>query len=89
MNDGTDAKNEMETWASPDTNRTDITTLLKKQIVMENELTNQSGIIKVEIRKGDKVSAAEIYVDKYLKLLEIHKGIGDTMIESVLNQLKD
>jgi hypothetical protein len=27
MNDGTDAKNEMETWASPDTNRTDITTL--------------------------------------------------------------
>jgi len=26
MNDGTDAKNEMETWACPDTNRTDITT---------------------------------------------------------------
>ena len=26
MNDGTDAKNEMETWVSPDTNRTDITT---------------------------------------------------------------
>ena len=54
---------------------------------MENELTNQSGIIKVEIRKGDKVSAAEIYVDKYLKLLEIHKGMGDTMIQSVLSQL--
>ena len=80
---------EMETWASPDTNRTDITTLLKKQIVMENELTNQSGIIKVEIRKGDKVSAAEIYVDNYLKLLETHKGMGDTMIQSVLNELKD
>ena len=31
MNDGTDAKNEMETWASPDTNRTDITTLLKNK----------------------------------------------------------
>ena len=30
-NDGTDAKNEMETWASPDTNRTDITTLLKNK----------------------------------------------------------
>ena len=56
---------------------------------MENELTNQSGIIKVEIRKGDKVSAAEIYVDKYLKLLEIHKGMGDTIIQSVLNELKD
>jgi len=27
MNDGTDAMYEMETWASPDTNRTDITTL--------------------------------------------------------------
>ena len=26
-NDGTDAMYEMETWASPDTNRTDITTL--------------------------------------------------------------
>ena len=31
MNDGTDAKNEMETWVSPDTNRTDITTLLKNK----------------------------------------------------------
>ena len=30
-NDGTDAKNEMETWASPDTNRTDITILLKNK----------------------------------------------------------
>ena len=30
-NDGTDAKNEMETWACPDTNRTDITTLLKNK----------------------------------------------------------
>ena len=27
MNDGTDAMYEMETWASPDTNRIDITTL--------------------------------------------------------------
>ena len=27
-NDGTDAKYEMETWASPDTNRTDITKLI-------------------------------------------------------------
>jgi len=26
MNDGTDAKNEIETGVSPDTNRTDITT---------------------------------------------------------------
>ena len=27
MNDGTDAMYEMETWVSPDTNRTDITNL--------------------------------------------------------------
>ena len=30
-NDGTDAMYEMETWVSPDTNRTDITTLLKNK----------------------------------------------------------
>lgn len=62
---------------------------LKLVRTMELDNKNESGIIKVEIRKGDKVSAAEIYVDKYLKLLEIHKGMGDTIIQSVLNELKD
>jgi hypothetical protein len=52
-----------------------------------NELTNQSGIIKVEITKGDKVAHASIYVDHYLRLLKNHKGMGDTMIQSVLDEL--
>ena len=53
---------------------------------MTNELTNQSGIISVQITKNGKVSYAEIYVDTYLRLIQKHKGMGDTMIQSVLNQ---
>ena len=52
---------------------------------MTNELTNQSGIIRVQITKDGKVSYAEIYVDTYLRLIQKHKGMGDTMIQSVLN----
>ena len=52
---------------------------------MENEITNQSGIIRVQITKDGKVSYAEIYVDTYLRLIQKHKGMGDTMIQSVLN----
>ena len=52
---------------------------------MTNELTNQSGIIRVQITKNGKVSYAEIYVDTYLRLIQKHKGMGDTMIQSVLN----
>ena len=53
---------------------------------MQNEITNTSGIIKVEVRNGDKVSSASIYVDHYLRLLKNHKGMGDTMIRSVLDE---
>ena len=53
---------------------------------MTNEITNQSGIIRVQITKDGKVSYAEIYVDTYLRLIQKHKGMGDTMIQSVLNQ---
>ena len=52
---------------------------------MTNELTNQSGIIRVQITKNGKISYAEIYVDTYLRLIQKHKGMGDTMIQSVLN----
>jgi hypothetical protein len=52
------------------------------------ETTNQSGIIKVEVQKDGKVAHASIYVDKYLNLLKNHKGMGDTMIQSVLDELK-
>ena len=54
---------------------------------MNNELTNQSGIIKVQVQKDGKISYAEIYIDTYLRLIQTHKGIGDTMIQSVLNEL--
>lgn len=53
------------------------------------ETTNTSGIIKVEVRNGDKVSAASIYVDHYLRLLKNHKGMGDTMIKSVLDEFNN
>ena len=53
---------------------------------MTNEITNQSGIIRVQITKNGKISYAEIYVDTYLRLIQKHKGMGDTMIQSVLNQ---
>ena len=52
---------------------------------MTNEITNQSGIIRVQITKNGKISYAEIYVDTYLRLIQKHKGMGDTMIQSVLN----
>lgn len=79
---------EQVQWHKEQTEQLDVEKLkLVRTMELDNE--NESGIIKVEIRKGDKVSAAEIYVDKYLKLLEIHKGMGDTMIQSVLNELKD
>lgn len=53
---------------------------------MTNEITNQSGIIRVQVTKDGKVSYAEIYVDTYLRLIQTHKGMGDTMIQSVLNE---
>ena len=52
---------------------------------MTNEITNESGIIRVQITKNGKISYAEIYVDTYLRLIQKHKGMGDTMIQSVLN----
>ena len=54
---------------------------------MNNELTNQSGIIKVQVIKGDKVITAEMYVDHYLEHTKTNSGIGDSMIQSVLSEL--
>jgi hypothetical protein len=57
---------------------------------MENELTNESGIIKIKIQKGDKVVSTSMYIEKYLKLKELHQiSLGDDMIESLINELKD
>ena len=57
--------------------------------LMSLDKENQSGIIRIQVTKDGKTSYADIYVDIYLKLLEIHKGMGDTMIQSVLNELNE
>lgn len=54
---------------------------------MTNELTNQSGIIKVEVTKDGKVVTAQMYVDHYLEHTKTNNGIGDSMIQSVLSEL--
>ena len=54
---------------------------------MANEITNQSGIIKVQVQKDGKVITAEMYVDHYLENTKTNIGIGDSMIQSVLNEL--
>jgi hypothetical protein len=62
----------------------------KNKIVMENELTNESGIIKIEIQKGDKLVTASMYLENYLKVKELHQiSLGDDMIDSLINELKD
>ena len=54
---------------------------------MANEITNQSGIIKVEVTKDGKVVTAQMYVDHYLERTKTNSGIGDSMIQSVLSEL--
>jgi hypothetical protein len=55
---------------------------------MSNELTNQSGIIKIEVIKDGKVATTSMYIDHYLKHTKIiNSGIGDSMIQSVLSEL--
>lgn len=54
---------------------------------MNKELTNQSGIIKVEVTKDGKVVTAQMYVDHYLEHTKTNSGIGDSMIQSVLSEL--
>ena len=39
---------------------------------MENELTNESGIIKIKIQKGDKVVSTSMYLENYLKVKKLH-----------------
>jgi hypothetical protein len=54
---------------------------------MNKELTNQSGIIKVQVTKDGKVVTAQMYVDHYLEHTKTNNGIGDSMIQSVLSEL--
>jgi hypothetical protein len=64
--------------------------LIKKQIVMQNELTNESGIIKIEIQKGDKVVTTSMHLAEYSMIKFLHNiHLGDDMIDSLINELKD
>ena len=57
---------------------------------MENELTNESGIIKIKIQKGDKVVSTSMYLENYLKLKELHQiSLGDDMIGSLIEELEN
>ena len=57
---------------------------------MSNELTNQSGIIKIEVTKDGKVVTASMYLENYLKVKKLHQiSLGDDMIDSLINELKD
>ena len=57
---------------------------------MENELTDESGIIKIEIQKGDKVVTASMHLAEYSMIKFLHNiHLGDDMIDSLINELKD
>ena len=54
------------------------------------ETTNISGIIKIEIQKGEKIVTASMYLENYLKVKKLHQiSLGDDMIDSLINELKD
>ena len=53
---------------------------------MSNEITNESGIIKVEVTKDGKVVTAQMYINHYLEHTKTSSGIGDSMIQSVLSE---
>jgi hypothetical protein len=57
---------------------------------LTNELTNESGIIKIEIQKGDKVVTASMHLAEYSMIKFLHNiHLGDDMIDSLINELKD
>jgi hypothetical protein len=55
---------------------------------MSNEITNESGIIKIEVTKDGKVVTASMYLENYLKVKKLHQiSLGDDMIDSLINEL--
>ena len=57
---------------------------------MELDSENESGIIKIEIQKGDKVVTASMYLAEYSMIKFLHNiHLGDDMIDSLINELKD
>ena len=78
---------EQEQWREEQTAQLEAEKLkLVRAMELVNE--NQSGIIKVEIRKGDKVVTASMYLENYLKIKKLHQiSLGDDMIDSLINEL--
>ena len=80
---------EQEQWRKEQTAQLEAEKL-KLAEAMELVNKNESGIIKIEIRKGDKVVTASMYLENYLKVKKLHQiSLGDDMIDSLINELKD
>jgi hypothetical protein len=63
---------------------------LKLAEAMELANENESGIIKIEIRKGDKVVTASMHLAEYSMIKFLHNiHLGDDMIDNLINELKD
>ena len=57
---------------------------------MSNEITNESGIIKIEVTKDGKVVTASMYLENYLKVKGLHQiHLGDDMIGSLIEELEN
>jgi hypothetical protein len=80
---------EQEQWRKEQTAQLEAEKL-KLAEAMELDSENESGIIKIEIRKGDKVVTTSMYLENYLKVKKLHQiSLGDDMIDSLINELKD
>jgi hypothetical protein len=80
---------EQEQWREEQTAQLEAEKVkLAKLMSLDKE--NQSGIIKIEIRKGDKVVTTSIHLAEYSMIKFLHNiHLGDDMIDSLINELKD
>jgi hypothetical protein len=80
---------EQEQWRKEQTAQLEAEKVkLAKLMSLDKE--NQSGIIKIEIRKGDKVVTTSIHLAEYSMIKFLHNiHLGDDMIDSLINELKD
>jgi hypothetical protein len=80
---------EQEQWRKEQTAQLEAEKLkLAEAMELANE--NESGIIKIEIQKGDKVVTTSMYLAEYSMIKFLHNiHLGDDMIDSLINELKD
>jgi hypothetical protein len=63
---------------------------LKLVRTMELDGENKTGIIKIEIQKGDKVVTASMDLKNYSEIKFLHNiHLGDDLIDGLINELKD